>query len=353
MSAGSESGLLKPIPDDDSVFKTESELEQGSEASEQLTSEQELRLLQDDGLEPQAAVQTSVIVTETEEEDENRDPEKDLGRDEVWQQQQNVMEQNRQKRERVRKRLQREREIAAEKLREAEDREEMKRMEQEIIEINKKWSVHTKNLTNPKPPRSHTPANVKSKTKSGVDATKMAAKANKMAAPISNKRVSKSVPITASHIPLAHKATKNSKPKQKMSDLLMLDSSRNVYTAGTEADDEAESVYAVEDRDKTGLLTAVRGVQKVRTWLSSTEDLPYVHETRSDPGDTPVSAERLLHIKSHSNSSKALKEKEQQREARGEQRQASGAGRGTETPRKKERRQTQDPQCSRQVTGGQ
>ena len=65
----------------------------------------------------------------------------DVGQDEVWEQQQRIMEHNREKRDRIKKRLERQRQLAHERLREEEEKEELERMEREIKELNQKRSV--------------------------------------------------------------------------------------------------------------------------------------------------------------------------------------------------------------------
>ena len=131
-NTGHEDQLLQPLPDDDSVFKTDN-----SEVSERITTEQEDELLGDMN-EARGGEPGPAGLHVQEEEVEEPDVEVDLGRDEVWQQQQDVIERNRAKRERARLRLQRERQIAEEKLREAEEREQLRRLEQEIKDINQK-----------------------------------------------------------------------------------------------------------------------------------------------------------------------------------------------------------------------
>ena len=66
----------------------------------------------------------------------NNREENDLGREEVWQQQERIMNENREKRDRLRRRLERQKQIAQEKLREEQERIELIQMEQEIKEIN-------------------------------------------------------------------------------------------------------------------------------------------------------------------------------------------------------------------------
>ena len=291
MADGGDSDLLlNPINDEDSVFKSNA-----SENSEQLTSEQEERLLQEAAEAPQAIPQDlhqSVLVPEKENVPE-QDPDTDLGRDEVWDEQKRVMEYNRQKRERARLRLQRERQIAEEKLREAQEREELRRMEAEIKELNQKRSVTTNSRTINK----------------NKKLTNMAANSN-MAAPSGpKKRAPKSMPVKTVPPHPANLITSSvNKKSKKFSKLLMQDATRS---NGNEADDEVESIYAFEADDNVGLPLAVQGAGKVRTWLSSTEDVPYVHETRSDPGDTPIRnlrAKNVNHVTSHS--SKALRDTE-------------------------------------------
>ena len=65
----------------------------------------------------------------------------DLGRDEVWQQQEQVMAANRERCERLRKRLERQKQVAEEKLREEQEGMELAKMENEIKQINQKRLV--------------------------------------------------------------------------------------------------------------------------------------------------------------------------------------------------------------------
>ena len=305
MAAGSDTTLLQPLNDDDSVFRSEN-----SEFSENLTAEQENRLLNEETDEPPPP--PPVIEPETDVRE--CDPDKDLGRDEVWAQQQQVIEANRQKRERARRRLEREMQIAEEKLREEQEREELRAMERQIMELNQKRSVNLKsynsvdNMGSGKVAKPKHVSKTKSKAVNTKSANKMAASKNKMAP---NKRVYP-ISIPLSSVPYAHNTHANNHALPKMSDLLALDDDRNKVLGQGDDYGDVETYYAVEADDDNGLPEAVRGPQKVRTWLSSTEDLLYVHETRSDPGDTPVTQERAKNIQSHSNFRQALREKEQQ-----------------------------------------
>ena len=72
--------------------------------------------------------------------EEERDGQ-DLGSDEVWQKQEQILASNREKRERLRKRLERQKQIAEEKLWDEQERMELVRMENEIKQLNQKRSV--------------------------------------------------------------------------------------------------------------------------------------------------------------------------------------------------------------------
>ena len=75
-------------------------------------------------------------VVEVESENEN---ENDIARDEVWNRQQEILKENREKRERIKIRLERQRQLAEEKLQEEQEKEEFARMQREIKMLNQKW----------------------------------------------------------------------------------------------------------------------------------------------------------------------------------------------------------------------
>ena len=73
----------------------------------------------------------------------------DLGRDEVWHVQAKAMQEAREQRERVKKRLVRQKMLAEEKLCDEHEHAKIAKMEQEIVQLNKERSVvHTKTIQN-------------------------------------------------------------------------------------------------------------------------------------------------------------------------------------------------------------
>ena len=75
-----------------------------------------------------------------------QEDEADLGHDETWRKQQELLQANRDKMDRMRRRLERQRKVEEAKLREEQERAELAKMEREILELKQKRSVNLKNL---------------------------------------------------------------------------------------------------------------------------------------------------------------------------------------------------------------
>ena len=69
----------------------------------------------------------------------------DLGSDEVWCRQEEILQMNKEKRERLKKRLERQRILAEAKLIEEKEHMEITKMESEIVELNQRRSVVSRN----------------------------------------------------------------------------------------------------------------------------------------------------------------------------------------------------------------